>query len=60
MVDQVAHDGVAGGGQETAPTHLEVLDRLLVAAPGIRPGARLQVALDFLPHRPSPPWRTAF
>ncbi|MCY1440028.1 hypothetical protein D9M71_562850 [compost metagenome] len=41
MVDQVAHDGVAGRGQETAPAHFEMLDRLLVAASGVGPGAGL-------------------
>ncbi|MNG16424.1 hypothetical protein D3C84_1003390 [compost metagenome] len=58
VIDQVAHDGVAGRRQKATPAHLEVLDGLLVAAPGVGPGAGLQIALDFLIHRPSPLWRT--
>lgn len=38
---QVAHDVVAGGGQEAAPRHFEVLDGRLVAAAGVFPRTSL-------------------
>ncbi|MDF5900245.1 hypothetical protein P4154_30195 [Pseudomonas aeruginosa] len=50
VIDQVAHDGIAGCRQKAAPGHFEVLERLLVAAPRASAGAGLQVPLDLLAH----------
>lgn len=50
VVHQVAHDGIAGGGQKATPGHLEVFDGGLVAPTGVFPRTSLQVTLNIL-HR---------
>src|SRR5690606_18975722 len=46
VLGQVASDAVAGCRQEAAPAHLKVFDGGPIAASGVVPDARLQIALD--------------
>jgi len=58
VIDQVAHDGIAGRRQKAAPRHLKVLERLLVATPSVGTGTGLQVPLNVLVHLGVSPWCT--
>ncbi|MCQ4295391.1 hypothetical protein NAU58_07370 [Pseudomonas stutzeri] len=57
VIDQVAHDAVAGGRQEPTPGHFEVLYGRLITAPGVLPGTSLYVAI-YLSHHLTPTNRT--
>ncbi|MNN38240.1 hypothetical protein D3C81_1522250 [compost metagenome] len=52
VIHQIAHDGIAGGRQEAAPAHFEMLDGRAIAAPGVLPRTGPQVPLDFFAHLP--------
>ncbi|MNL56133.1 hypothetical protein D3C87_1796060 [compost metagenome] len=48
VLGEVAHDGIAGRRQKPTPGYFEMLHRGTVAAPGVFPGASLQVTINLV------------
>ena len=48
VLGEVAHDAIARRGEKTTPSHFEMFHRRTVAAPGIFPGAGLQVEIRLI------------